>query len=125
MANAQKSFKLYYHRKRTLQTDLQIGESVWLNRINIRTTRPAIKFDDKYLGPFKILEAVIDVSFRLQLPPDWKIHDVFHVSLLERQGHVSLIEHAETPLVHSQGSRKSLKSTNSTIKDVSCSQWAR
>jgi hypothetical protein len=99
MADAQKSFKLYYDRKRTPQPDFQIGESVWLNRINIRTTRPAIKFDDKYLGPFKILEAVNDVSFRLQLPPGWKIHDVFHVSLLERQGHVSLSEHAETPLV--------------------------
>lgn len=37
----------------------------------------------RWLGPFKIVAAINEVSFRLCLPEEWKMHNVFHASLLK------------------------------------------
>ena len=39
--------------------------------------------DFKKLGPYPILSQVNPVAYKLKLPPTLKIHNVFHVSLLE------------------------------------------
>ena len=62
-----------------------VGDKVWLMRKNIKTSRPSQKLDVKRLGPFKILEVVGEsqMAFKLELPPQMRIHPVFHASLLE------------------------------------------
>jgi hypothetical protein len=40
------------------------------------------KLAPKRLGPYKILDQIGSTSYQLDLPNDWKIHDVFHGSLL-------------------------------------------
>ena len=35
------------------------------------------------MGPFKIIEVIGQQAYRLSLPEDWKIHLVFHMSLLK------------------------------------------
>ena len=42
-----------------------------------------VKLSPRYYGPFQITERVNDLTFRLDLPSTWKIHNAFHVSLLK------------------------------------------
>ncbi|XP_074364002.1 uncharacterized protein LOC141704713 [Apium graveolens] len=37
----------------------------------------------KYEGPFEVVGKVENVSYKVQLPPNMKIHPVFHVSMLK------------------------------------------
>ena len=47
------------------------------------TVRPNAKLDHRRSGPFQILERIDKVVYRVNLPPTWKSHNVFHVSKLE------------------------------------------
>ena len=59
------------------------GDKVYLNSKNIESICPSKKLDYKYYEPFKIEEPIGKQTYRLKLPKKMKIHDVFHVSLLE------------------------------------------
>jgi transposase InsO family protein len=59
-----------------------VGDKVWLDAKNLNTSHPSAKLGPKRYGPFLVTAAVSHTSFRLKLPPQWKIHNVFHASLL-------------------------------------------
>ena len=45
------------------------------------------KLAPKYCGPFEILAKVGPVAYRLALPPNIKVRNVFHVSILKKYVH--------------------------------------
>ena len=59
------------------------GKKVWLNSKYIKTKRNR-KLEAKFFGPFRVLHPVGKQAYKLELPKKWRIHDVFHVSLLEQ-----------------------------------------
>lgn len=69
--------------RRTAAPPFEVGQQVWLSTKNLRTLRPMKKLDDKRAGPFTISEIVSSHAVRLDLPPSLRIHNVFHVNLLE------------------------------------------
>ena len=60
-----------------------VEDYVNLNDKNIKTKRNK-KLKWKFFESFQILETVKNQAYRLDLFKRWRIHDVFHVSFLEK-----------------------------------------
>ncbi|ESK81012.1 hypothetical protein Moror_7600 [Moniliophthora roreri MCA 2997] len=58
------------------------GQKVWLEAKNLATGYPSKKLAPKREGPFTVLEVLRPVTYRLDLPHQWRIHPVFHAALL-------------------------------------------
>ena len=54
-----------------------------LNSKFIKTKRNR-KLESKFFGQFRVLHPIEKQAYKLELPKKWRIHDVFHVSLLEQ-----------------------------------------
>jgi hypothetical protein len=78
-----KTIKKYANKDRAEAPKYSTGDLVMLRAKNTRTCRPSKQLDDKLHGPFEIAEVLSGKAERLNLPAKWKIHKVFHVSLLE------------------------------------------
>ena len=59
-----------------------IKDKVWLDAKNLSLPHASTKLAPKHHGPFQILQQISPVTYWLQLPLAWRIHDVFHTSLL-------------------------------------------
>jgi reverse transcriptase-like protein/integrase-like protein len=59
----------------------RVGDQVYVDTRNMKTNRPMKKGDDKWTGPYKVLE-VYPRACRVQLPNGVKIFPVFHNHLL-------------------------------------------
>jgi hypothetical protein len=79
------------------------GDFVWLARRNIKTSRPSLKLDYKRVGPFEIKERIVMNAYRLKLPADCKIHDVFNVSLLDKARSEHVTESEGIPVLLDNG----------------------
>jgi transposase InsO family protein len=68
-------------RIRESYTPFAKGDKVWLEARNLIRTYNK-KITTKREGPFVITEVLGPLNYRLKLPEGWKIHPVFHASLL-------------------------------------------
>jgi hypothetical protein len=66
-----------------------VGDHVFLK---VKTNKSSLelgncsKFEARYCGPFEILEMIGPVEYVISLPASMYIHNVFHVSLLQKYG---------------------------------------
>lgn len=48
---------------------------------DIRMCLPCKKLSPRYIDPFSIVKQISPFTYQLQLPPEYRIHPTFHVSL--------------------------------------------
>jgi hypothetical protein len=58
------------------------GDKVWLSSKNLKLGYPNRKLAPLREGPFTISKVLGPVTYELRLPPQWRIHPVFHAALL-------------------------------------------
>src|SRR6266478_3988983 len=58
------------------------GQQVWLDATHLKLPHQKAKLTPKHLGPFTIIKEISPVAYQLALPISWRIHNVFHTSLL-------------------------------------------
>ena len=85
---AQTNMKLAADRMKAIadqqQQDIVFATGAWV-LLSTKHLKPAgaAKLQRRFVGPFKILERIGQATYHLDLPPSWKLHLVFHVSLLK------------------------------------------
>ena len=62
-------------------TPFKKGDKVWLDTRNIKTTND-LKIRPRHKGPFKISDVLGPLTYQLNLPTSWQIHNIFHAILL-------------------------------------------
>jgi len=61
----------------------KVGTKVWLEGTNLRLpSNITTKLAPRRYRPFMVAAKISNVAYKLSLPSTWKIHDVFHTSLL-------------------------------------------
>jgi hypothetical protein len=73
--------------------ELAVQQKVLLSTINFKLAHPGTrKLLPKWVGPFEVTERIGKVVYKLDLPPNLKMQNVFHVQLL-KEYRVSSIEY--------------------------------
>ena len=97
--NLQQSLGLqqkYYDQKHR-DVHYNVGDLVLLSTPNLKMKGTPAKLQRRFVGPFKVIETIGQQAYKLSLPEDWKIHSVFHVSLLKNWKTASLQEDQPIP----------------------------
>ena len=82
MRMTKERMKAQYERDKKTAHSFNVGDMVMLQAKDVKIHQPSPKLGPRQLGPFKILERIGDLDFKLELPGWLKLHPVFHVNRL-------------------------------------------
>ena len=81
---SQEQYQVLADKNRIPPPEFKVGDQAYVKAQFFRTTRPAKKLSEKYLGPYEIISQAGPLSWTFRLPEGMRaVHPVFHVSMLE------------------------------------------
>ena len=83
-----------YYDKKHRDVEFNEGEMVLLSTRNLKMKGIPGKLKKRFVGPFRIEQRIGQQAYKLSLPENWKVHPVFHVSLL-KSWHTASIQEDE------------------------------
>ena len=72
------------NKQRKPATELKPGNNAYVQKRGARKDQSSASLDDKYWGPFPVKQKVGQSSYKLELPPQTRIHPVFNSNVLKR-----------------------------------------
>ncbi|XP_059075143.1 uncharacterized protein LOC131875132 [Cryptomeria japonica] len=106
LQHAQNQQKLYADCHRTERT-FEVGDMVFLRLQLYRQSSikgsGAKKLKPHFYGPYQVIRKVGRVAYELQLPPNSKIHNTFHVSYLKKALGQQVVPTMELPPLDYEG----------------------
>ena len=84
-----------YYDKKHRDVEFTEGELVLLSTKSLKMKGIPRKLKKRFVGPFKIEQKIGQQVYKLLLPETWKVHPVFHISLLKKWNMASLQEDEE------------------------------
>ena len=81
LQRAVRHMKTQTDQRRSATPQFQVGQRVWVSTRGLKLKLPSKKLNPRFIGPFKILQQIPPVSYRLELPSQYHIAPTFHVSL--------------------------------------------
>jgi hypothetical protein len=100
-----REYQSQHYNKKHKPIEFHKGDLVLLSTKHLKlTNQPSKKLSSKFIGPFRVQDAVGTQAYRLILPPHYRIHNVFHISLLERwESRTGQEENTQLPDVNYEG----------------------
>ena len=75
--------KRFADRRRREEPAYRPGDLVLLSTRYLRMRNVPAKLQRRFVGPFRVETQISRVAYKLELPEDWRVHPVFHSSLLK------------------------------------------
>jgi hypothetical protein len=70
--------KKQFDKRRSTADDLKTDAQVFVSAEHLPSDRPSAKLDDKWRGPYRVIEKVGRASYRLDMPAGWRGYNVFN-----------------------------------------------
>lgn len=119
--------------ERVLDVDTMVYLKLQPYRHTSLSLHRSLKLHSRYYGPFRVLERIGKVAYKLLLPDGCQLHNVFHVSQLKQHLGPKAVPTPHLPLVDAQGniqiapeavlSRRTVPRVGSGNIQVATSQW--
>ncbi|KAH0603596.1 uncharacterized protein H6S33_007918, partial [Morchella sextelata] len=116
---AQARQKKWYDQKHMKPPEPKDGNKVMMDRRNMVANRPSSKFDYKKLCLFEVDEKLVVAFYRLKLPSQWNIHDVFQIFLLDSYQGLKYPQRTEVPPTPDEVERE----YSHVLQEIANSRW--
>ena len=71
------------------ERSFEVGDWVFLRlkpykQMSLKQAKKDNKLSPKYYGPYKVLQKISTMAYKLELPASSRVHPIFHVSCLKK-----------------------------------------